>query len=167
MSTNGIQQSTNPYRTSTNTYTNDDGLMEKEQIVKDRATGRIIKKSVWVDKDNSGTFDKGELTSITVFGYTNDGSYANSRTYLDEDGDGFQDPRVYWRKYEKETNGEYKQIKETRVYEGTVDEVKRGIDGEKRLEDMDMGNKNKKYQQQSKGLSEILEYYVSHGINAF
>ncbi len=183
MSTNGIQQSTNPYRTSTNTYTNDDGLMEKEQIVKDRATGRIIKKSVWVDKNNNGTFDTGELTSVTIFGYTQDRRYATSRTFKDANGDGYYDPSVQIKYYKKLDTGIYAIDYKTSMSDTSVEEIETMYsikseystefrdkilkDKEKELKRINIQNKNDNYKKESDFLSNIMDteayYYDTNG----
>ena len=177
MSVNEVQQTANQYRTSTNTYTNNDGLLEKEQVVTNKSNGRIIKKSVWVDKDNSGTFDKGELTSVTIFGYTEDGKYGKSETFFDNDGDGYRDERLTIGEYTKQSNGEYKKV-EHNLSLSPVERIERKANDEmlseesrneykQELEKAKMCNINETSKQYSKTISDILEFYASNGINPF
>ena len=167
MSVNATQQTANQYKTSTNTYTNNDGLLQKEQVITDKSNGRIIKKSVWVDKDSSGTFDKGELTSVTIFGYTEDGKHGESVTYFDENVDGFRDNRSIVCEYTKQANGEYNKV-EIKRGELPVENIEKKVNNEElpeesrnewkqELEKTKMDNLNKNALQYSKVISDRLD----------
>lgn len=169
MASENVQQSTNLNKTVVYTYTNSDGLLEKKQIVLNEANGLKIKEAIWVDNDKSGTFDKNELKSITIFGYTKDGRYAASKTYNDVNSDGYCDVKSQQKYYIKQDNGEYKLDYETLVSEVSAEEIEQYYSNIDRLpkivrekvqkfkERLNMQNKNNNYKEESKRVSEIIQ----------
>ncbi len=78
----------------------------------DRNSKRIIKEVIFTDKNADFKFDDNEMTSITVWGYSESGQTAASRTVTDFDGDGYRDNEFTVYGYKKNDNGEYVKIKE-------------------------------------------------------
>ena len=172
MAVNNAQQSSKQCITSTNTYKNEDGLLEKKQVVRKSDNNAIIKESVWVDKNNNGTFDAGELTTVTIFGYTKDGEYAISKTFNDDNGDGYYDPSVQTKYYKKQNQGEYKVDYQTTISDTSAEKIERDYSKEgkfpKKIKKMlqkfkeaelnriNIQNKNDNYKEESKELSDII-----------
>lgn len=84
----------------------------------DRNSKRIIKEVIFTDKNGDLMFDDNEMTSITVWGYSESGQTAASRTVTDFDGDGYADDKCTLRGYKKNDRGEYVKVKEENMITG-------------------------------------------------
>jgi len=100
----------------------------KREIYKDRDHDlRVVKEVVYEDRNGDGKFEANEITSISIFGYSNSGNTARSVTYTDKDADGYADFSSDLKTYKKNDCGEYILKGESDCGEMTIEEIQQKI----------------------------------------